>query len=163
MEDLLEQIERALQANLYYVALFTTLCIPDICAALSTPDGQTTGKLYERWFDQYVAPKCYGVIDGETCYYYRCSLLHQGTSQHPKNSYSRIIFLEPSQHLMHCNTMNDALNIDVRRFCLDIIAGAREWLLTAKGTPTFQQNFSKFVRRHPQGLSPYIAGVPVIG
>ena len=96
MRDLLEQIDRALQYNLYYVSIFTSLSIPDICAALSSVDGESNRTRYAQWFDQYVAPKCYGMISGETCYYYRCSMLHQGTTQHPRNAYARVIFAEPS-------------------------------------------------------------------
>lgn len=57
MRDLLQQIESGLQNNLYYLSLFATLSVPDMCAALSSPDGRTDGTKYAAWFDKYVAPK----------------------------------------------------------------------------------------------------------
>jgi len=163
MRDLLGQVEAGLQANLYYLSIFAALSIPDICAALSSPDGQTSGAKYADWFDQYVAPKYHGRLDGQTCYQFRCSLLHQGTTQHPKSQYSRIIFLEPSGMVFHNNVINDVLNIDVRVFCQDIIASATDWLAANENTNTYRQNFPRFIQRYPNGIPPYIVVAPVIG
>jgi hypothetical protein len=163
VRDLLQQIEGGLQANLYYLSLIAALSIPDMCAALSWPDGQTTGARYAEWFDQNVAPKYHGNLDGQTCYQFRCSLLHQGTTQHPMSKYSRIIFLEPSNNVFHNNVINDALNIDVRLFCRDIIASASAWLTANEHTPNYGNNYPKFIQRHAGGLPPYIVGIPVIG
>src|SRR3990167_10578362 len=126
MKDFLEQIEAALNSNLYYVALFTALSIPDICGALESSDGFATDEKYKKWFDKHIAPKYNGFLTGEDCYYFRCSLLHQGSSYHPKSSYSRIIFVEPqaTTNIFHNNILNNALNIDVRIFCKDIIETA---------------------------------------
>ena len=163
MKDLLEQVERGLQSNLYYLSLFAALTIPDICAALSSADGETTGPKYMAWFDKYVAPRYKGTVNGQICWFYRCSVLHQGSSQHPKSPYKRIIFLEPSGNILHNNILNDALNIDVRIFCADIVAGARAWLAENENTETFQANYPKFIHRHANGIAPYIVGAPVIG
>src|ERR1041385_2560782 len=111
MEDFLAQIRAANSANLYYMALFCTLTLPDICGSLEAPNGQAKHPLYTQWFDKYVAPKYYGFLDGETCYRFRCSMLHQGTSRpHSQNGkYSRIIFLEPNSKgfVKHNNVMNE--------------------------------------------------------
>ena len=170
MRDLLDQIERGIQANLYYLSLIAALSVPDMCAALSSADGQTTGAKYAAWFDQYAAPKYNGNLDGETCYQFRCSLLHQGTTQHPKSSYSRIIFLEPQGHpyFFHNNIFENAaaresvLNLDAPRFCRDIIASANDWLAANENTPIYRANFPKFIQRYPSGLRPYIDGTPII-
>jgi hypothetical protein len=163
MRDLLQQIEDGLRANLYYLSLMAALAIPDMCAALSSPDGQTTGARYADWFDQNVAPKYGGNLDGQTCYQFRCSLLHQGTTQHPKSKYSRIFFVEPSKRVLHNNVFDDALNVDVRIFCGDLITSANTWLVANENTANYQNNLAKFIRRHPNGLPPYIIGLPVIG
>jgi hypothetical protein len=44
MELLLEQIEKGLNANLYYLSLFVALCIPDICGALEPENGRADGE-----------------------------------------------------------------------------------------------------------------------
>lgn len=57
----------------------------------------------------------------------------------------------------------DALCIDLLSFCRELIAGVRAWLSQVENTDLFKVNYEKFVRRHPDGLYPYIGGVPVIG
>jgi hypothetical protein len=165
MKDVLAQIRQALGADLYYLALFTALTMPDICGAIDAEDGNASPRKYAEWFDKYVAPKYEGFLTGEDCYAFRCSLLHQGTLRSHKGQYSRLIFVEPSAttNVFHNNILNDALNIDIRIFCNDIIAGAIQWLNEVEDTERFKTNFEKCVRRHPEGLSPYIVGVPVIG
>ena len=165
MKNLLEQIEKGLDNNLYYLSLFAALSIPDICGAIDSENGEANKDKYVQWFNKYVARKYRGFLDGEDCYYFRCSLLHQGSSQHPKSNYSRIFFVEPTATTIVChrNIFNDALNIDVRIFCSDIIEGAREWLKEVENTDLYKKNYSKFLRRYPEGLAPYIVGVPVIG
>ena len=164
MEDLLQQIEEGLKHNQYYLSLFVALTIPDICGAHGSEDGKATGQRFKNWFNKYVAPKYSGFLDGDTCYLFRCSLLHQGLTNHINSRYSRILFIEPrtTSNILHNNIMQDALNIDVNIFCQDIIASAREWLKEVKDTDQFKINFEKFVKRHPTGLAPYIKGVPVI-
>lgn len=164
MEDLLHQIKKGLENNLYYLSLFIALSIPDICGALGSSDGKATGKKYKEWFDKYVAQKYDNNLDGNTCYLFRCSLLHQGSTEHIHSHYSRILFIEPgtTNNIFHNNILNYALNIDVNIFCEDIVAGAKRWLSEIKETDEFKANYPKFVRRYPSGLSPYIRGLPVI-
>jgi hypothetical protein len=163
MEDLLGQIQRALQVNLYYAALFPTLALPDICGALESPDGEANKAKYIAWFDTWVAQNYPGTLTGDDCYYFRCSLLHQGTTHHSKSTYSRVLFLEPSvRGFAHNNILMDALNLDVPTFCADMINGVKAWLPQAQRLPHFQANMSRFISRYPNGLPPYIVGVPVI-
>lgn len=164
MRDLLAQIGTALQANLYYLALFAALAIPDICGALESEDGIATRDKYAAWFDRCVAPRYRGTLTGQDCWFFRCSLLHQGTSQNPRSTYARILFVEPTAttNVFHNNVINDGLNIDVRIFCADMVAGAEDWLRQHEHTENYRNNYDRFMRRHPQGLSPYIVGVPVI-
>jgi hypothetical protein len=164
MEELLRQITWASNAGAYFIALLGALSVPDICGALDSPGGEATGQTYKDWFDAHVAPSCYGMMDGDDCYKFRCSLLHQGTTQHPKGGYARIIFVEPgaSGNVFHMNVMNDALNIDVRLFCQDIVTAATAWQASVVGTEPYETNVRKFVTRYPNGLPPYIVGIPVI-
>ena len=164
MRDLLEQIRAGLKANLYYLSLFTALAVPDICGAIGSEDGQAGRPKYIDWFNRYVADKYRGYLTAEDCYLFRCSLLHQGSSQHPQSGYSRVIFIEPSatKLVVHCGDLNGALVIDVRRFCNDIIDGVKVWLKQYEETTLYKRNCGKFMSRYPNGLPPYIIGVPVI-
>lgn len=170
MRTLITQAREAADSRSYYLSLFATLALPDICAAMSSSDGQTNRTRYIAWFDENVAPKYTAgpnrapSLTGADCYYYLCSILHQGSSQHPQSSYSRILFVEPgvTKNVFHNNVMNDALNLDVRLFCHDVCDGAEKWLFAAEQTPEYQANYGRFMQRHPNGLPPYIVGVPVI-
>lgn len=53
MHDLLEQIEKALECNLYYLALQSTLALPDICGALESENGQANRTKYINWYNTY--------------------------------------------------------------------------------------------------------------
>jgi hypothetical protein len=58
--------------------------------------------------------------------------------------------------------VNGGFVIDIRLFCNDIIAGVENWLSEAEGTELYKENYNRFMKRHPNGLRPYIVGVPVI-
>ena len=166
MRELLGQIEIAVNSGLYYLALIASLSIPDICGAIESTNGKATKSKYKNWFNRYVAPKYHGRLTGEDCYYFRCSLLHQGSSQHPNSRYSRIFFVDPSvtRAVHHCNVVNEnILNLDVRIFCNDIIYGALDWLRQYEGTDLFRKNYDKFMKRHPQGLTLYVSSFQIIG
>ncbi|QVL42619.1 MAG: hypothetical protein KFB92_14375 [Alcanivorax sp.] len=165
MQDIIQQVRAVNGADLYYVSLFSALALPDICAALEAADGQASKAKYVAWFDTHVAPRYNGFLDGETSYYFRCSMLHQGSTRHPRGRYSRVIFVEPghSGMVLHNNVINDALNIDVRIFCEDLCQAAEQWWQGAASEANVQTNLARFVTRHPTGLAPYIGGVPVIG
>jgi len=187
---LVDQLEQSLASGQYFLSLFTALTLPDIAAALDAPDGTANGQRYASWYDKWVRPQFAEAIlallppsmpaeereyvkqglkqpplDGDACYRFRCSLLHQGTTQHPKSPFSRIIFVEPhaTTNTIHNCIMNDALCIDLQSFCREVIAGVRTWLNHVEKTELFKVNYEKFVRRHPEGLKPYIVGVPVVG
>ena len=92
MRELIEQVQAALDAELYYLSLFASLAIPDICGAMSAQDGKANSRRYKHWFDQYMAHKY--VVKGEPrftsddCYYLRCACLHQGSTKHALSTYS---------------------------------------------------------------------------
>jgi hypothetical protein len=157
MKDVLAQIDAANKAGYYYVALFSALAIPDICAALESPDGEARGDRYIDWYDRNVDS---GPATGQDIYRFRCSLLHQGRTSHPKSNFSRIIFIEPgaSTNVFHNCVVGDALLIDVQLFVSDLMAATTQWLVSAENTETFQKNFAAFVARHPDGLKPYMTG-----
>ena len=169
MDELFNQVRIAIEGRAYYLALYASLTIPDICSAMDSANGEATGPRYITWFDRHVAPKYTGgkfvFLDGATCYRLRCSILHQGRARFPQGvGYSRVLFVEPSPNggIIHRNILNGALNIDVSIFCNDIVAAAQAWLATARDTPNFQKNYPQFMQRYPEGLAPYIGGTAVI-
>ncbi len=185
MKALLDQIEQSLNSSYYYLSLMASLTIPDIAGALNSVDGLATGQNYKEWFEEYVRPQYAETIreslppnfpidqtntmenplTGDACYKFRCSLLHQGSTHHPRSEYDRIIFVEPNSttNTIHYCILNNALCIDVRLFCKEVIRGTLIWLDVAEGTEPFMNNNRNLIRRYPVGLTPYIQGVPVIG
>jgi hypothetical protein len=84
-------------------------------------------------------------------------MLHQGRAEHPKGLYSRILFFEPGAGLGgRDNLIGEALNLDVSRFCGDVVAAAREWIVEAEKLPAYQANFPRFLQRRSNGFASYI-------
>lgn len=164
MELILKEIERALDAKLYYLALQASLTLPDICGALQSDNGKATRDKYIAWYDTYAKEPGNLSISGKDCYYFRCSYVHQALTTHEKSSYSRIIFLAPTCHgiIMHNNVINDALNIDVKLFCNNILNAVRKWQKSIKNNENYKRNYKNLIKLYPDGFPPYITGIPVI-
>ena len=184
MQALIDQIEASLASRLYFLSLFTSLSLPDIAGALSSDNGEASSKKFIAWYEDWVRPRFReNVVSqspphigqyikelanpfyGESCYRFRCSLLHQGSTQHPKSKFDRIIFIEPgaTTNVIHYGQINGALCIDLPGFCSEVLQGARAWLAAHEVHENVQRNLSRFAQRHSGGLAPYIVGVPVIG
>ena len=81
-----EDIKRALEYNLYFVALSSALTLPDICGKAEYPNERNSKKRYILWYDEYIGKyeKCPDSIEnmpwlsGEVIYNLRCSMLHEG-------------------------------------------------------------------------------------
>ena len=163
MEFLLNEIEKALDSGLYFISLQSTLSLPDICGSLQSPDGKATKNNYITWYDTYAKESSTNAISGEDCYYFRCSCLHQGTTQNHNSSYKRIIFVAPgSRSFFHNNIIVDALNIDLNTFCKNVIFSVRKWEQQIKSDPNYIRNYENLIKLYPNGLPPYIGGIPVI-
>jgi hypothetical protein len=75
VSELVSQVRAAANADLYYLALFGVLVLPDICGALDSDNGRASGPKYKDWVRKNV-PQQAG--QAEEIYGLRCSLLHQG-------------------------------------------------------------------------------------
>jgi len=166
MEEFLDQIEAACTSGSFYLPLFCSLTLPDICGAMSSPDGQASRPKYIAWFDRYVAPRYDGNFDGAKCYAFRCAALHQGRSAHMHLGYKRVLFIDPGANCvseLHNNVLKDTLNLDVSQFCSDVIGGVRQWLRDESANQDLQRHLSAFLKRYPGGIASYIVGVDVYG
>lgn len=164
MKEFLVQIETALNLNLYYLSLMSTLVIPDIAGAISYDEkGSSHEKHYIRWFDTYVDDK---TLKAKECYLFRHKMIHQGTSIIPKSSFKEIFFIYAKDKEIHVHNVKSQMNgrdilcIDIDIFCKSVIKGAYQWLNEVENTEKFQKNYSKFIKFHPEGLYPF--GLPVI-
>jgi hypothetical protein len=170
VEDYIQQVEMALEAKIWLIATVGALTLPDICGALPEPNGQATGERYAKWFDQHVSPLGYaGWLSGKDCYKLRCSLLHQGSAQHPASTVGRILLFTPRPdgnkvHRFAADFGGErCMVLDVEEFCSDLANTARAWWGTMKNDALVKKNFDRFVRYWPDGIRPFIVGTPIIG
>lgn len=89
---LIDDMNRALEANCYFAALSIALMLPDICGKAEHPELKT-GERYKCWFNEYIGKYEEGprgrdengneilipYLSGEVIYSLRNSFLHQGT------------------------------------------------------------------------------------
>ncbi len=163
MDTIIKEIRRALDAGLYYIAVVGALSLPDVCAAMESSDGTSSGAQYRSWYNNWLAPK-YPRITADDIWSLRCGVLHQGRFGHPRMQYDRVLFTIPDGRgtVLHNNIMSDALNLDARWFCSDVLESVSRWSEAKRSDPIVQGNMGRLLKLHPHGLPPYITGVPVI-
>lgn len=163
MDTILREIELALDAHLYYLAVALTLTLPDICSALESSDGETSSPQYRAWFTTNLA-SVYPRMTDNDCWKLRCGVLHQGRCGHPQMQYDRIIFTlpNPSRALVHNTVLGRALNLDAVTFCHEVMQAVHNWLAAKTNDPNTSRNLPNLVHFRPNGIPPYIVGLPVI-
>jgi hypothetical protein len=163
MQVIIREIEAALDAGFYYLAIGVTLTLPDICAALESPQGRTSGPQYRTWYDNWLAA-AYPMVTADYMYSLRCGLIHQGRFGQGNMQYSRILFTwpNPQQNIFHQNIVNDALNLDADTFCRDMLQAVTQWYAANHNDPNVQANLPRLLQFYPQGLAPYMVGMPLI-
>ena len=177
LQRFLDEIKAALDAKLYYLAIATSLSIPDVCSCLEcNPDTiWVTSRKYKAWFDANLAQR-FSNLTSDDCYRLRCGVLHQGKFGRPDSRYDRVIFLAPNPSLRMAKdilvtvtpgvTFGDVtgkvLQIEAVWFCEQFIDAVQQWAVTKINDPNVQTNVPNLVRLRPEGLPPYIVGVPLI-
>jgi hypothetical protein len=163
LDAALDDVDRALGAGVWYAALVVALTIPEVCAALESPDGTGGSTRYKAWYDTHMAP-AYPRLTADDCYSIRCGVLHQGRMGRPGMQYARVLFTVPNARRMffHNNIMNDALNLDLVTFCNDLTAGAQRWYAGKQTDEVVARNAPNLVQLRAGGLAPYMVGMPLI-
>ena len=158
MKEIIKSIEIALENKNWYVALFSCLCVPDICGRIDSPN-EGSEKRYVIWFNKYVRknyvrPKVPSLpqmpkelieimdqpffLRGDDCYALRCAYLHEGRDiikdqriiQKMGKIFEDFKFTIPSNGTgrSHCNWINGTLQLRIDKFCKDILNGVKECL-----------------------------------
>lgn len=174
MDYLILEIESALKNNEYFIALFCTLTLPDICAALESEDGETTGQRYRDWYSNNMVDQ--RSLDDKQCYNFRCKMLHQGRSSyhntHSKDGKNdkdqRVIFIYPNDRIYMDNNRlfigtKEAITVDLRKFCKNMIQSVRIWESKMKKNPIYIKNCENLITIRPDGIAPFVVGMPFIG
>lgn len=129
MENFIDSIRLSIENENWFAALFIALALPDICGSIETPN-ETVGVRYRRWYDKYLLPKYGGMFTADDCYYFRCACLHEGLDKHQRMVYEHIQFITPPmrENIVHCNIIDDKLQLQIDVFCEDVRLAVEQWL-----------------------------------
>jgi hypothetical protein len=177
LQRFLEEIKTALDTKLYYLAIATTLSVPDVCSCLECSPNAiwTTPEKYKAWFDANLAHR-FSNLTSDDCYRLRCGVLHKGNFGRPDSRSDRVIFMAPNPSFRMTTDIvvtiapgvsfgdvtGKVLQIEAVWFCQQFIDAVREWAVAKINDPNVQTNVPNLVRLRPEGLPPYIVGVPLI-
>ena len=140
---LVQDIRKALENELYFVALSSALTLPDICGKAAHPTEKSSRKRYILWYDEEIGKyeKCPNdqdempYLSGEVIYSLRCSLLHEGNPNvnndslrinQPIDYFSLVIeranqfdiYSDSSQITQYGNKETREYRMNVRRICM---------------------------------------------
>jgi hypothetical protein len=167
----LNDIQRAIEAKLYYPALLTALTVPDICVALAlSKDVMVRGKHYIAFVDRYTTPPTLG-LDGQSCYRLRGGVVHRANmAGHAEFAATHVVFTVPdaSGTLLHAFSIRDeatgkiATMFDLVSFCTTMTLAAKAWFEEHQDDPLVEENMKNLIRYCPNGLYPFVGGAPVV-
>jgi len=172
LEAIFTEIQKAIDAQLYYLAVAVSLSVPDICVSLECdPTAIWTNKAkFIAWVANYIEPQ-YDYFTGADFYQLRGGVLHNGKYGHPNGRYDRLMFSLPNprgivlrevRSSVDSETKEVVLSLDIGMFCNSVISAARTWLVDQKDNLNVAANMPNIVRLRPEGLAPHIVGLPVI-
>lgn len=147
---LIDEVNKALEHELYMAALCTVLTIPDMCAKAEYPQ-LSNKRRYIKWYEELIgkyerdseAPNM-PYLSGEVVYQLRCSVLHQGTPNIDKNHIREdcckidkfIIRVERTKEFggyadsasyMNTESPNREYTVNVQRLCMMITRVAKKY------------------------------------
>jgi hypothetical protein len=163
MERLILELEQALKNQFYFLSLNSALVIPDICSALESSDGKTSGQKYKKWFETYCGKEYDSYLIGDDIYKIRCASLHQGKLNHDNSNFEKIIFQVPDNrnNTAHLVKINNSLIISLEIFIKDIIDGYNIWYAKVKNDPQYIKNLENSFKVANQGLN-HMRGFSII-
>ena len=172
LEQIYAEIDQAISAGLYYIAIVVTTSLPDVCSALEG-NVPTSWKTYKTWFRENVGDNLSPFGEHE-CYELRCGVMHQarfmGAAKDKWSDYDALFFTLPNKagFVIDRGTMQDiggdsrrVLAMELVGFCRVMINSARQWENRKKSDADVQIRMNNVARIRPEGLTPYIIGLPV--
>ena len=93
------------------------------------------------------------------CYALRCALLHEGreeiTEQCARDALDRFHFIEPPKSgSIHCNQIDNILQLQIDIFCQDIVNALKSWLENTKKNIGIQERLNNLLRIYPSNQIP---------
>jgi hypothetical protein len=166
VEIILQDLEKALEARFYYLAIAAALMVIDACGALESDEGRASKERFARWYKGNLG-SAFQDLSGEDCYFLRSAVLHQCRFDNHRYTgrFTRVIFSLPTNNASsHNNLSYGALVLDAETFCRQILNAARRWYAANQGNENVKKNLPALVQYRPEGLARYtmILGLPVI-
>lgn len=155
------EILGAIEAGFYCLPVVLAAALPDMCAALESDDGRSSAVKYKAWFNRWVSHKM-TFISADDCYSFRCGVVHQGRMGNLQHNVARILFPLPSSNYFANNLVNDAYLYGVREFCTDMVDCTNDWYAAKADDANVLNNAKNLMRIHPNGMQPYIRGLPLL-
>lgn len=121
-------MEKCEKTKAYWALLHVILCLPDICAALQSSDGITTGQRYKGWCDKYLINP---LISSSERYQMRCKVLHQGAASIDDSSrYKGFAFSSPAANdqTYHEKVEGQTLVLDVGLLSKEARKAVEQWI-----------------------------------
>ncbi len=146
IERLTDEINKCLNAELWYAALVLVLILPDICVSLELSKGNTNGDLYEKWCKKWLANE-YGSL-AKDLYYLRCGLAHEAKSQHRAIKSKRIFFTLGSKDA-HMRQHKEAFTLDLNTFAGDMTDAVKAWYVKQAQNQNVQRNIGAVIQYYP--------------
>jgi hypothetical protein len=111
----------------YYALLHLTVCLPDVCAALQSADGKTTGPRYRAWSDEYLTNP---MLTGSERWEMRCKVLHEGRASIPAGRYDGFSFSQPAAtgEVDHLRLDGKTLILDVGKLADEMKGAVETWI-----------------------------------
>jgi hypothetical protein len=141
----------------WYAALAVALTMPDICGRLESPSKGSQARFVD-WYDRFLLKRyqanvgadrqLHTFLCGSDCYALRCAFLHQGEfgidDQRAQQALEHFHFTVPRPgSFVHMNQMNNVLQLQVDRFCLDVSEGVEQWLVSVAANADIQGRVAK--------------------
>lgn len=149
-----DEMDRCREAGSYWALLHITVCLPDICAALQSQTGETTGQKYQAWCRQYAGDPS---LTPAERWEMRNRVLHQGRARAiATGRYSGYAFGQPASSgaIDHKRYDGSLLHIDVGEFARETRSAVERWITHIESTPSsrealaVEQNLPSLVSVH---------------
>ncbi len=166
VDKIIEEINIALDNDLYFVALNSVLTLPDICGKAEYPSEKTSDR-YKHWYQKYIGEyeqepeekmrdSGFPYLSGDVVYDLRCSLLHQGNpnlSNEKHINKFELIIEDKNEFDVYADMASMTLSIkpyktysvSIRRLCFIICKAAKKYYEDNKDKFNF---FNYKIRRY---------------
>lgn len=174
LAGVLVDVERCIQARLYYPTLLIALTIPEICAGLALDKSVHVRRThYVGFVDKYTPMTDSPPLSGELCFLLRGGLVHRADlAGHDRFPTSHVIFTIPeTRHGFHGFTLKSSLRpddesattFDLVSFCRTMIEAAHKWYGDHQNNALVVRNMKNLIRYAPSGIPGFLEGAPVVG